>query len=145
MVDERPSQGNPLLLPPGQLGWFAFAHPDELHQLQHLVDSPADLCAVDLAPFQAEGHVRAHRQVWEQRIALEHRVHEAPIRLFVGHLLAVEANHPRRGLLEPADHPEGGGLTAAGRSQQRKEPVLPDRQAELVDCHHVAEAFGDVL
>jgi hypothetical protein len=42
-VDERPREGDPLLLAPGQLARATLAEGAELHELEHLLDLRADV------------------------------------------------------------------------------------------------------
>jgi hypothetical protein len=65
-----------------------------------------------LAP-QAEGDVLPHREVREQRVALEHHVDRLVVGRDVGQVLAVEQDLPRGGRLEARQHAQQGRLAAA--------------------------------
>jgi hypothetical protein len=54
----------------------------------------------------------------------------------------VQPDRPFGRLLKAADHPQGGRLAAAGRTEQREKPVLFDAQADVVDGREVGEPFG---
>ena len=57
MVDQRPGQGDPLLLAPGQLARAALLTPGQVDDLQHLGDLAGDLCPGDTLAAEPEGHV----------------------------------------------------------------------------------------
>ena len=85
-VDQRPGQGDPLLLPAGELRRAALAEAAELDQLEHLLDLLLDV--LDAAPAQAERDVLEDVEVREQRVALEDRVDRALVGLEPADVLA---------------------------------------------------------
>ena len=117
-VDERPGEGDALGLAAGDLGRLAALEAGQLDELEHLGDALLDLGVVDVRPAQAEGDVLVDRQVREQGVVLEDRVDVPLVGRQPGDVLALEFDQPRGRRLEPADHPQGGGLAAAGRPQQ---------------------------
>jgi phage baseplate assembly protein gpV len=48
-------------------------------------------------------------------------------------------------LFEARDHPQGGGLSAAGRSEHGEELTCADREVGVSDGDVVLEAFDDVV
>ncbi len=82
-VDQRPRDGNALLLAAGQLRRAPMSKLFELHQLQHRVDPTFTLGAGQFANRQRERDVVAHRQVREKRVTLEHHTDVAFVRWHV--------------------------------------------------------------
>lgn len=72
-------QGDPLLLPPGQLGRIALGELGHVHHFQHGSDLLADGLAGPPPEAQAEGHVLEDRHVGPDGIALEHHAHPAAL------------------------------------------------------------------
>jgi len=62
----------------------------------------------------------------EQRIPLEDHRRSAAIRREDVDPLSAELDHAPGRILEPCDHPQRRGLTAAARSEKRDELTLPD-------------------
>ena len=48
-------------------------------------------------------------------------------------------------VLQAGDAAQQGGLAATGRPQQGQECARFDGQADIVDCGHVAETFGEIF
>src|SRR5690606_26945692 len=69
----------------------------------------------------------------------------SPVGRDAPYILPVEHDAARGRLVEAGEHPEQGGLAAAGSAEKREEFLLVDRQREIVDGGKVAEALGDVL
>ena len=63
----------------------------------------------------------------------------------VGDLRRRRGRRARRRVLEAADHPQRRRLAAARGAEQREEVAALDRERELVDGGHLAEALGDIL
>jgi hypothetical protein len=60
-------------------------------------------------------------QVWEQRIALKHHPHAAPVSRKLEEVLAPDPHLARIGRLEAGDHSESSRLPAAGGTEERDE------------------------
>ena len=105
-----------------------------VHQLQQLVDDPVALL---LGVLQQGGHhtdVLGHRHVGEQADLLDH-IADVPAQLHLvlgGDVLAVEIDLSRRGLDEPVDHFQSGGLAAAGGSDEDGHLALLDLEGQVV-------------
>src|SRR6266542_1704057 len=122
----------------------------EADEGQHLAHRGRD-CPIGLTLHaEAIGHVLEDAQMREEGVALKD---EADIP-FVGHearhVLAADEDAAGVGLLEARDHPEGRGLAAAGRTEEREELGGPDLQAQLTDGidlapHAVVEALGHAV
>ena len=142
LVDQRPGQRDALLLAAGELGRAALAR---ARPARRAPASRSTWSSTSLLPCatQAEGDVVGDRQVREQRVALEHRVDRAPVGLEPGDVVVAERDGARGGLLEPGHHPQGRGLAAAGRAEQREERALRDGQVQVVDRGEGTERLGD--
>src|SRR5262249_32449723 len=143
LVHERASERN---APPraGELRWLPLPHPAEPDDLQHLLDPAPQHVAAHTLPAHSERDVLEHRQVREERVRLEDSVDVALVRREPADLAVAEEDLPRARLLEPADHPEGRRLAAAGRPEQSEEAAALDVEAEVVDGDDVVELLRDV-
>jgi hypothetical protein len=121
----------------------------KIDQLQHPLHAPPDLCFAwpgapfvpQSAPPQAERNVVRDGQVWKQRVTLEHRADLATIgRQFV-HALPVDEHLALVRLLEAGDQPQGCGLAAAGRAQQRKKMPALDGHRHVIHGGARAKPF----
>jgi hypothetical protein len=89
--------------------------------------------------FQPEADVLADGHVGEQGVALEDHTDVALIGRHGGDVLAVQRDRPGGGRLEAGDHPQGSGLAAAARAEERNEFPLFDSQFEILDGDPAAE------
>jgi len=80
----------------------------------------------------------------EQRVVLEDGVDVALVGRQPGHVLALEFDEAGGRRLEPADHPEGRGLAAAGWPEQGEELPGLDLEIDVVDDHGLAVALDDI-
>ena len=98
-----------------------------------------------LAELEAEGEVVAHGHVRVQRVALEdHR----DVAILGGHVVdhpVADAEFAGGDLLEPGDHPQAGGLAAAGRTDQDHVLAVRDLEVQVIDREHVAVLLRDVI
>ena len=99
-----------------------------------LVDAPA--------PAQPVGDVVLHGQVGEQGVRLEDRVHRAAMRRDVHEVAAVEQDVAVGRLFEAGDQPQGGGLAATRRTEQREELAGLDAQVDTVHRGDVGELLA---
>jgi len=112
-VDQGPGECHALGLATGDLVRLAPLEAGQLDQLEHVGDARLHLGVLDLLATQAEGDVLLDREVGEQGVALEDRVDVALVGGQPGDILTLQLDQAAGRLLEPADHPEGGGLAAA--------------------------------
>ena len=145
VVDQRPGQRNALLLTTRELGGLALGEVGEPDHLEQLVDALADGGLVLLLAARSVGDVVPDGHVGEQRVVLEDGVDVAFVRRHPRNVDALEPNGALGGALEARDHPQGGGLPAAGRSEHREELAGTDREVGVGDRDVIVEAFGDMV
>ena len=95
-----------------------------------------DLILGHLAELQGEGHVLVDGHVGIQGVALEHHGDVPVLGLHVIHQLPVDVQLAAGDLLQAGNHPQRGGLAAAGGANQNDELLIPDVQVELLDRHN---------
>ena len=139
LADDGPAHRHALPLAAGKRP----GHPVQvIRQAQHLggfLDLLFDDVLVHALQRQAEGQVIVHRHVGIQGIALEHHRNAAlPGALLVG-ALAVDQKFALADFLQPGDHPQRGGLAAAGGTNENNELAFLDFQVEIV---HGMETIG---
>ena len=110
-----------------------------------LLDALVDLGLGRLAQLQAEGHVVVDRHVRVQGVALEDHRDVAILRGDVVDDALADLEVALGDLLEAGDHPQAGGLAAAGRADQDHELAVLDLEVEVLDGGEVAEALPDVI
>ena len=91
---------------------------------------------------QSVGHVVIDIHQREQRVALKHCVDCPLVGRQRGDLLSVDGDMSAVCLLKPRDHPQRGGLTAAGGPQQRQELPLMNLHVHALDHLHVVKALA---
>ena len=117
LIDQTAGNGNTLLLAAGHLADAAALKALQADHLQHIAHLAADGLFVHLLQAQAKG---GH----------------------TGNILALQQHLTRVGFQEACDQAQGGGLAAAGRTQQRYElfvmdvQVQPIQNALTVKFHH---------
>ncbi len=79
----------------------------------------------------------------EQGVVLKDSVHRSLIGRQRTHFLPEDLKTARRGDLKTRNHAERGGLTAARRSEQRKELAVANVKVDTVNCGDIIEEFGD--
>ena len=94
-----------------------------------------------LPHLQPEGDVVEHRQVRIERIALKHHRDVPVTGRHVVDDAAADRDRPLADLLEARDHPQGGRLAAAGRSDDDDELTV----ADLEGVTSVDRRFTDAL
>ena len=145
LVHDGAGDGDTLLLAAGEglhVAVLVVGHRDEL---EDPADALLDLLLGHFLELEAEGDVVVHVQVREQGVALEHGVQRTLVRRDAGEFLAVHEDGAFVRLEKARDHPEEGGLAAAGRAQQGDEFAAADIQVDVLQDLLVAEGFGEVL
>ena len=118
--------------------------PGKLHELQRLADLLRRLLLADVLVPQTEGDVVLDRQVREERVVLEHRVHVPLVGRRLRHVHPVEQDLALRRTLEAGDQAKRGRLPAARRPQEREELARGHLQVDPGDRLDFAEALDQV-
>ena len=145
LVDESARDRHPLLLAAADLARLLARLVLELRQGQHARDLLVDPRSRPARDTRAESDVLAHAEVREERVALEDRVHAAPVRRQRRDLDAVEEDATPVGPLETGEHAQQRRLAAAARAEQREELALLDVEGNAVDRLQRAEALRDAI
>ena len=135
--DDGAADGHALALAAGQglgLALQILGDVQDLGGLPHLL---VDLLLGYLAQLQGKGHVLIHGHVGIQGVALEHHGDVPVLGLHVVHPLAADEQVALGDVLQAGDHPQGGGLAAAGGAYQYDELLVRDLQVEVVDGGHL--------
>src|SRR5829696_9414396 len=83
--------------------------------------------------------------MWEQREVLEDHREVAPERRHPRDALVADEDLALVRLLEAGDKPQGRGLAASGRTEQREEHPARDRKRQRAHRRGAAIALGDAL
>ncbi len=143
-VDQGPGEGDPLLLAAGELARLPVRERRHLHHLERLAHLLGDLGLVLLLLPEAVGDVLRHAHVREQREVLEDRVHVPLVGRRALDSLAGDEDLARRGLLEPGQHPQGGGLPTTRGAEEGQEFGRLDLERESIHGDDVGESLRDV-
>ena len=143
--DERARQRHPLLLAARKLARQALAQMLEADQPQGLGDAAARSPSLDLAHLQPEGDVLRHRQMREERVALEHQAGVALPRRQRRDVALAQPHVPAGRLDEARDDAQRRRLAAAGRPQQHHELAVGDVERDVAHRMDVAVALGDAI
>ncbi len=87
-----------------------------------------DLCLGRFAQLEAKGHVVIDTHMGIQRIALEHHGDVAIFGRHVVHNAVADLDRPGSDLFQAGQQAQGGGLAAAGGSNQYEEFLVGDVQ-----------------
>ncbi len=129
LVNQRPGDGDPLLLAARQLRRATMSEGFELNQLEHRIDFLLALGRRQLADCQRKGNVVAYRQVREQRVALEHHADVTLVRRHIHQRFAAHQNLARAGCFEAGEHRQRGAFSRAAGAQEGQEfTVLMSRE-----------------
>jgi len=116
----------------------------QVHQFEHFPDAFLSIRFVHLANFQTEADVLTDGQIREEGIGLEHHAHIALIGRFLGDVLAVQGDGTGIDRFKSGDHAQGGGFTAAGRSEEGHKFALFHLEVEILHRRNAAVDFGNV-
>ena len=145
LVHDGAGDGDALLLAAGEGFHVAVLVVGHGHELEDLADALLDLVLGHFLELEAEGDVVVDVQVREQGVALENGVQRALVRRDAGELLAVQEDGTFVRLEEARDHPQEGGLAAAGGTEEGEEFAAADVQVDVLEDLLVAERLGQAL
>ena len=139
---QRPCQSDTLLLTAGELVGHAGFHALQSHQLENIGHLFLDGSLVQFPQLQAVCHVVIDIVVGQQGIALEHH---GGIPLVGGQGIdgfAAQVDFALVRAFKAGNHPQRGGLAAAGGTQQRDKGAGCDFQISILYCIKVFSGFG---
>ena len=145
IANERPSQGDPLLLATGEQGGRAVMQAFETEALQDRHHLVADLCRRKPSPPQRKGNILEHIHMGPDRVRLEHHAHPSLVGRQVNALLdrrhepVANVYLARIGALQARDHAQRRSLAAAARSEKGQYRSALDLKAHIVNNRHIAE------
>ena len=140
--DYGAGQRHTLLLAAGELVGEPLLHALELHQLHYVIGATDDLILRDLGHTQTVGDVLPDVQVGEQGVGLEHHGDAPLVGGDLGYVPVSDEHVAAGGILKTGDHPQGGGLAAAGGAQQRHHLAVLDLKVDMVHSHEVLAGIG---
>ena len=141
----RPGDGDPLLLPAGELGRILVGLPGEADHVEQLGDLLRDVVLPAPLALEPVGHVVEHGEVGEQGIGLKHDAVVAPARRQRRDLVSVLVDQTAGLGLEAGDDPEQRRLAAPRRPQEDDELAAFDVEGHGIEGREVTEALGDAL
>ena len=141
--DQRPGDGDPLLLAATQLADAACEQMAQVDLLRHGLDLAANRLLVVALQGQPELDVLAHVEEWEERIVLPDQPGAALVHRHVADVVAAQQQRAFVRPLEAGDDPEQRRLAAAARAHDRDELAALDVDVDPLDRDHGAEAFGN--
>lgn len=83
--------------------------------------------------LEREAHVLGDGHVRVQRVVLEHHGDVPVLRRQVGDVPVTDPDGPAVDVLQPREHAQGGGLSAAGGADEDEELAVLDGDVELID------------
>ena len=137
ITDDGAADGHALALAAGQRLGLAVQVLGDVQNLGRLPHLLVDLLLGYLAQLQGEGHVLIYGHVGVQGVALEDHGDVPVLRLHVVHPLAADDQIALGDILQAGDHPQRGGLAAAGGADQDDELLVRNLQVEVVNRGHL--------
>ena len=138
VTDHCTAQGNTLTLTTGQSLRLTVKQVLDLQDLGSLTDALVDLVLGHLAQLQTEGHVLVNGHVRVQSVVLEDHRDVAVLRGNVVDQTVTDVHFAAGDLLQTGDHTQGGGLTAAGRTDENDKFLIRDFQVEIGNGSNIA-------
>ncbi len=132
---------HPLLLTAGELGGVPRQQGAiEAHEVDELLDPGGDPAPIPPQHLRDRGHVLRDRAVREEADLLDHVPDVAPQvgDRAVADVVPTDGDRAGRGLDEPVDHAEGGGLAAPGGPDQDHDRTAGDPEVERFDGRPIA-------
>ena len=145
--NNRAGQRHPLLLTAAEFGRVTVRKVVHMYDFQHFADAAFYFGLRHPAQLQSERDVLLNRHVWPDGVALKDHRHLTPVRRHRagrrGENLTVHLDDAGGRVDEAGDHPQGRGLAATGRPEQRDEFAGLQFEIDAVDREKIAVAFAD--
>ena len=138
VTNDGAAQRNALTLTTGQSLRLAVEVLLDGQDLSSLADQLVDLVLRLLAQLQTERHVVINGHVRIQRVVLENHRDVAILRSNVVNQTVADVELALGDLFKASNHAQGGGLTAARRSDQNDELLVLDVQTEVGNGSNIA-------
>ena len=132
------AQRNTLTLTTGQSLRLTVEQVLDLQNLGSLADALVDLVLGHLAQLQTESHVLVNGHVRVQGVVLEDHCDIAVFRGNIVDQTVTDVHLAAGDLLQTGDHAQGGGLTAAGRTDENDKFLVGDLKAEIGNSNNIA-------
>ena len=142
LPDDGTADGHTLALAAGEGLGLAVQVLGDAQDLRRLIHPGLDLILGVLPQLQGELHVLPDGHVGVQGVVLEHHGDVTILGGHVVHELAVDVQLAAADLLQSGDHPQRGGLAAAGGANQHDELLVLDLQVEVL--HRQNALVGDL-
>ncbi len=127
-----PGQCDPLPLTAGQLVDAAIAVAGQTDQFQQLIATLVALGSRQTTNLQAVNDIPGHIEVGKQRVVLKHHAHVAPLDGQACNVLIIEQHLADIRTFKPGNQPQGGGLAATGRTENRQRFAGLDGQVQIL-------------
>ena len=144
-VDDRSRNGDSLHLAARQLVNVPLAVIRKTDGLKRLLYALIDLRLSDLLYLEAECNVVEDVEVREKRISLENGVDVSLVRRSLEEILALEINDAGISSLKACDDAERCRLSAARRTEERDELIVPDIERDILEDLRPVKALVQVL
>ncbi len=141
---DRAAKRHALPVAAGKTARLAVENVFDAQHVRGRIDPRGDFLARYVLVLQRKRDVVAHRHV---RIKREHLEHEGDIAFACAqrrHVFTVDQNLSGSRQFESGDHPQRGGLAAAGRSEQNDKAPGADRQTGIAHRDEIVEALVKV-
>ena len=144
--DQRPGNGDPLLLSAGKLGHGLLQLlVGKVHLFGNLPDPLVNLRLFQLLDLQAESDIVVNGHSGEQGIALEHDADVPVLDGNMGNVPVLDPDGPGNRVNKAGNGTQGRGLSAAGGAKEGKELSLPHIHIDIVQSLKIPEANHDIV
>ena len=137
LTDDRTADGDTLTLAAGQGLGLTVEVLGDAQDLSGLVDLPVDLFLGNLLQLQGESDVVPDRHVGVQSVALEYHGDIAVLGGYVVAALVADEQVAAGDVFQSGHHTQGGGLSAAGGTNQDDELLVLDLDVHVVNGGHL--------
>jgi len=145
LFDQRPAQGDTLLLSTRELCRFALQEALDLHQRGNLFHLPGDDSTGLPLHTQGESEILEDGEMGIERVALKDHANIALTRRHIIHDSPIEAQHSTRRPVDTSQHQQGSGFAAATGSEQGQKLTLGNGAAEILHRRHRAKILADLF